>query len=451
MRISLFGNLRISIAGHPVPAFNANRLQSLVAYLILQGDMPHPRERLAFSLWPASKESQARTNLRQLLHNLKRALPPECSSLVTDQYTVQWRRDELCEVDVFEFQAALREAAVARRDNDRAREIEALTRAAELYQDDLVPALYDDWLTPMREDYRNRLASVLRDLAVLFEEQKEYATAIQCADRLVALDSLCEPYHQLLIRLHAANHDRASALRAYHQCMRVLRREMAVEPDAATRELFERILRANPAPSPELKSEGPRFVAAPISLFEGKRALVGRTTEWHRLANSWRSVTDRGPRAAIISGEPGIGKTRLADELYEWCVGQGHAAARSRCYAGQGQVAYAPVAEWLRSDVVRAGWTGLAPPRLAELARLAPEIRDQFPELETLGTGQARPLTESWQRLHLYESLNAAFGKSRKPMLLYLDDMQWCDSDSFEWLNALLASSPEPGSCCSGR
>ena len=93
--------------------------------------------------------------------------------------------------------------------------------------------------------------------------------------------------------------------------------------------------------------------------------------ECNRLASAWHSAVDEGPRVAIISGEPGIGKTRLADELYRWCIQQGHAAARSRCYAGQGQLAYAPVAEWLRSDAVRAGWTSLRPQQLVELARLA--------------------------------------------------------------------------------
>ena len=86
MRISLFGNLRISFAGRPVTAVNTNRLHSLIAYLILHGDTPQPRERLAFMLWPASSESQARTNLRQLLHHLKRALPAECNLLVTDSF-----------------------------------------------------------------------------------------------------------------------------------------------------------------------------------------------------------------------------------------------------------------------------------------------------------------------------------------------------------------------------
>lgn len=73
---------------------------------------------------------------------------------------------------------------------------------------------------------------------------------------------------------------------------------------------------------------------------------------------------------------------------------------------------------------------------------MAPEICDQFPETEPL---KPNALAESWQRLHFYESLNAAFGKSRKPFLLYLDDMQWCDPDSYEWLNAWLTSSAASG------
>ena len=446
MRISLFGNLRISFAGRPVTTVNTNRLQSLIAYLVLHGDVPQPRERLAFILWPASSESQARTNLRQLLHHLKRALPSECNLLMTDHFAVQWRQDASCTVDAVDFQAAIAEATSARKAQDRSREIQSLTAAAQLYEDDLLLSLYDDWITPLREDYRRRVSEVLHRLAVLFEEQKEYAAAIPCAERLVGLDSLCETHHQLLIRLHAANHDRSSALRAYHQCMRVLRREMGVEPGPATLELFERILKAVPGPSRELPSGSSLSPAAkPISPLQKVRALVGRTMEWHRLASAWQSAVEDGPRVAVISGEPGIGKTRLADELYQSCIRQGHAAARSRCYAGQGQVAYAPVAEWLRSDAVRAGWTNLAPQQLAELARLVPEICEQFPESGLLQPGQPRPLAESWQRLYFYESLSAAFGKIRKPALLYLDDMQWCDPDSFEWLNALLTSSAVAG------
>jgi DNA-binding SARP family transcriptional activator/predicted ATPase len=438
MRINLFGNLRISFAGSPVTAINSNRLRSLIAYLILHGDAPQPRERLAFVLWPASTEPQARTNLRQLLHHLKRALPAEADWLETTHFAVRWRQDAACSTDIADFQSAIANAASARAEGDRMREIQFLKTAAELYEDDLLLDLYDDWLTPLRDDYRLRISAVLRRLATLFEEQNEYATAIPWAERLVALDALNESDHQLLIRLHAANQDRASALRAYHQCLRVLRREMGVEPGPATMELFERILKAEPEASGEPAPGATR--AKPIRQLQKVRALVGRTREWQELTAAWRLAVESGPRVAVISGEPGIGKTRLADELLQSCVRQGHAAARSRCYAGQGQVAYAPVAEWLRSDAIRAGWASLRPEQLAELARLVPEVREQSAGLE-----QTRPLSESWQRLRFYASISAAVGKSRKPLLLYLDDLQWCDPDSFEWLNTLLRSPAAAG------
>jgi len=170
---------------------------------------------------------------------------------------------------------------------------------------------------------------------------------------------------------------------------------MGVEPGAATLALFDRILKGEPGPAvSSAQPPGPRLQKA--------RALVGRAAEWGLLAAAWQAAVEEGPRVAIISGEPGIGKTRLADELYQSCVRQGSAAARSRSYAGQGQVAYAPVAEWLRSDAIRAGLANLRPQQLAEVARLAPEIREQFPELG-LRAGDASPPVESWQRLHFYE------------------------------------------------
>ena len=179
MRINLFGNLRISFGGTPVDSVNTNRLRCLLAYLILHGDAPQPREGLAFALWPGSSESQARTNLRQLLHHLKRALPIECNLLETTHLTVRWKHDGTCAIDIVDFQAAIAEAARARTENDRAREIRSLTAAAELYEDDLLPGVYDDWLAPLREEYRQRISDVLKRLAGMFEEQKEYGAAIR--------------------------------------------------------------------------------------------------------------------------------------------------------------------------------------------------------------------------------------------------------------------------------
>lgn len=441
MRISLFGNMRITLDGCPVTSVNTNRLQSLLAYLILHGDTPQPRERIAFVLWPSSSDSQARTNLRQLLFHLKRALPTECNLLDADHYSVQWRRDESRTVDVTDFQMAIMEAATARKAQSREQEIQCLQTAEKLYVDDLLPCLYDDWLAPLREGYRRQLCDVLSRLTALFEEQKSYVEAIRLADRLVELDSLSEPNYQVLMRLHEANHDRAGALRAYHQCLRVLRREMGVEPGAATQELFDGILEAEPSGTDGRLSDQLVRVGARSPRLQKIGVLVGREAEWQALASIWQSAVDDGPQTVVISGEPGIGKTMLADEMYQSCVQHGHSVARGRCYSGRGQVPYAAIADLLRADVVRSGWKDLAPWQSAELARLVPEIGSWKPEPERLYPAQAHPHSDSWRRLHLYQALGAAFGGVRKPALLYLDDVQWCDADSFEWLAAWLRSS----------
>src|SRR4051812_29745565 len=88
-------------------------MRSLLAFLVLHSESAQPREHLAFLLWPESSDGQARTNLRQLLHNLRRALPVECSLLVSDNHTVHWKADSSCTIDVFEFEAATRAAEAA--------------------------------------------------------------------------------------------------------------------------------------------------------------------------------------------------------------------------------------------------------------------------------------------------------------------------------------------------
>jgi DNA-binding SARP family transcriptional activator/predicted ATPase len=431
IRIELFGNLQITHDQAPISAINTNRLQSLLAFLALHSDSPQPREQLAALLWPESEESQARTNLRQLLHHLRRALPAGCNLLETDNRTVLWRRDPECFIDTAEFDRALDRANAASRSGDARAEREALEEAARLCQDDLLRGLFDQWVEPEREQYRERLAQALSRLAALLEERRDYAAAIPHAERLVTHDPLRETHHQMLIRLHAANGDRASALRAYHQCMRVLRRELAVEPEAATRELFERVLKSE---APAAHAEPPSSAVAPAM------PLVGRKREWDRLLECWRGAAAGPTRLALISGEPGIGKSRLAEELVEWCARRQGAVARARCYAAHGQLAYAPIAEWLRGEPLREARARLPKSQLAELARVLPEIL-----AEDASITRPHPLTESWERHHFFESLTAALAGARKPLLLVIDDLQWCDPDSLEWMHWLFRADSATG------
>ncbi len=431
MRIELLGNFRVSIGGEVPPGLNKGRLQSLLAYLALHRGSAIPREHLAFTLWPDSNEPQARTNLRQLLHNLRHALPDECNLLEAGAQTAQWRESETCAIDVFEFEAALQRAAEAGATHDQTAERQALELAAAIYQDDLLPGVYEEWLTPKRDELRERLTEALERLARILAESGQPAAALRHSERLIALDPLREPHYRLLMELHEGNGDRASALRAYHQCMRVLKREMGVTPGDATRQYFERLLKSDR--QPEKNNALPKGTAP-------EQALVGRRRERELLEACWQRAGAGESLLAVIAGEPGVGKSRLADHLYRWAGTRNAPVARARCYAARGQLAYAPVEDWLKAPSLRAVHEKLAKPQLEELARVYPELLSEHPELEP-----PRPLTDSWQRRHFYEALKTAVAHAARPddgcpLLLVIDDLQWCDRDTFGWLHFLLTS-----------
>src|SRR4051794_26048391 len=241
--MELLGQLRITWGKELLTSVNTNRMRSLLAFLVLHNDVPQSREHLAYMLWPESNEAQARTNLRQLLHNLRRALPVHCSLLVADNHTVHWKADKSCAIDVMEFEAEVQAAASAKQSDVPAAR-EPLEEAARLYQDDLLPDLYDEWLEPRRAQLRQQFADVLSRLAGLLETLGEYPAGIRHATRLVALDPLRESYYEILMRLHLRNRDRSTALRVYHQCMRNLQRELGVSPSKSMQEMLKEALKS---------------------------------------------------------------------------------------------------------------------------------------------------------------------------------------------------------------
>ena len=93
LRIRLFGQVELRYGDEPLAALDSARAESLLAYLLLHREAPQQRQRLAFVLWPDSTESQARTNLRHLLHTLRRALPDPDRLLEVTARTLRWRAD----------------------------------------------------------------------------------------------------------------------------------------------------------------------------------------------------------------------------------------------------------------------------------------------------------------------------------------------------------------------
>jgi len=417
LSVSMLGGMCVQVDGVPVVGVDTARLQALLAYLVLHRGERHTRAHIAYAFWPDTSESQARTNLRNLLHYLRKGLPDAEVYLSTAGQILAWRADAPVSVDVDALRAALDDAAQAATAGEVRAAREALERCVALYRGDLLPGCYDDWILPRREELRQAYLSALECLVVLLEQEGDYRAAIGHAQRLLRHDPLDETTYRLLMRLHALEGNRAAALRVYHTCTTVLQRELDVQPDAATREAYERLLGAEHSAAPSLG------IATAYS------PLVGREREWSQLLRIWRTVSDGGgPHAVLLRGEAGIGKTRLAEDLFQWVTRQGVSGGRARCYQAEGALAYAPVTAWLRGQALGA----LEDVWLVEVGRLLPEMLSNRPNLPRPGA-----LTEAWQREHFYEGLARAVLSLGQPLLLTIDDLQWCDRDSLEWLRFL--------------
>ena len=401
----------------PVP-IEAGRLQSLLAYLVLHSRAPQSRQHLAFLFWPDTTDSQARTNLRNLLHRLRRVLPGADAFLRADSTLVQWLPEAPFTCDALTFEAAVTAAETRLKDGHPQQAETELRRAAALYGGDLLPGCYEEWISAHRERLRQFFFRALEMLTQLLEERRAYDDAIRYGQRWLNHDNLSESAYRRLMRLHALKGDRAGALHVFHACTTALERELGVEPDPATRSLYRRLLQGE-------------TVAPPRRGGVLHLPLVGRGTPWNRLVTTWKAIRhgQSPPQAVLVIGETGIGKTRLAEEFAEWVHRQGFLTAVGHCYTGEGTLPYAPVTTWLQHLPL----TSLKDAWRVEIARLLPDVLEEHPGPQLPG-----PLQESWQRQPFFEALARTVLAQRQPLLLLLDDAHWADRGTLEWLHYLM-------------
>ena len=428
LHLRLLGDFSLLYNDQQVTSLNTTRLQSLLAFLVLHRDAPQQRQHLAFLFWPDTTEAQARNNLRQLLHQLRQVFPAIEHFLSADTHILQWHPVTPFRLDVAEFEQALALADEARRRNDQRALQAALEQTDSLYRGELLPGCYDEWILPERERLRRQHQQALEQLLHLLEVQGDTVSAIRNAQRLLGFDPLSEDLYRHLMRLFALNNDRASALHVYHTCVTTLQREMGVDPDPATREAYERLMQQE---TPTIQA----IVHHPLPA--APQTLIGREREWEQLRDAWQRATEGGPYFVLVTGEAGVGKSRLVEEFLLWASQQGAVTAKTRSYAAEGQLSLAPVTDWLRSEGLRSKLRQLDTVWLIEVVRLLPELLAEQPDLP-----RYEPVTEYGQRQRFFEALARAILVTPQPLVLLIDDLQWCDQETLEWLHFLLRFDP---------
>ncbi|MGZ6123488.1 MAG: ATP-binding protein [Myxococcales bacterium] len=425
-RIDLLGRFRVSVGGEPAREPVSSRGSELLALLVLEDGQRVSRELIASRLWPESGEAQARTNLRRELHQLRRVLPQSEKGIEAPGQYLALRIGEVAS-DVHDLRGALGRAQAAHKEARRPDEIAALAEAARIYAGELFPECFSEWLGPPRERWKEEVAAALRRLIALLEGRRDLLEGIRWARRLTEIDALDEVAYRTLMRLHAAASDRPAALHVYHRCAHLLERELGVEPAPETRELYRSLIEGDAAPSGEVRPAG-------RSPSPETWALVGRVAERDQLLGAFRTASPAAARVACILGEPGIGKSRLADEVARLSEHEGARVARARAYAAEGHLSYGPVVDWLRSPTISPQLRDLDPVWRTEIARLLPEM---LPAGEPTRGAEMQPPggADSWLRRRLFEAVAHGLLGGSRPVVLVLDDLQWCDPETVSLLH----------------
>ena len=446
LRLLFLGSPRAERDGEPIEV-DTRKAIALLAYLAVTAE-PHARDTLATLLWPEYDQTRARANLRRTLPvlNTSGAGP----WLEVDRETLGLRQDDELSLDVGQFRQRLTDCEThGHPPADVCPDcLASLTEAVELYRDDFLAGFtlrdspeFDDWQFFQTERLRRELAGALARLVRGHSDQGQFKTAIDYAQRWLALDPLHEPAHRQLMQLHAWAGDRSAALRQYRDCVRILDEELGVPPLEETTQLYEAIKEQSGGPQ-EPGSRGAREIS-PVPLLPASRApmlpLVGRGTEWTTLLETYAATGPNG-HLVIVEGEAGIGKTRLAEEFRTCVAARGAATIAARCYEGEANLAYGLLVEGLRSAISK-------PERLrrlrdvplhwlSEAARLLPELSNIGLELPA-----ASPLDSPGARSRFFEGVSQVVLRlcdGALPGVLFLDDVHWADDASLEWLTYLV-------------
>ncbi len=410
LAVRLLGEIELDRGGTRLDLPPSKKTRALLAYLVVTG-RPHRRDRLCALLWDVADDPRAA--LRWSLSRLRPLVDdPDRVRLVTEGATIAFDPGG-AHVDLF----ALRAQAA---DGGAALSTEALERLVGEVRGPFCEGLelpdfleFQAWCVGVREEARALHARLLATLVARLADDPE--RAVPYARTHAQIDPYDETAQVSLLRLLVACGRQAEA-QQQAQAAGVLLGEVGGGAGARLAEVWRELGGRAAAPR---AADAPAAVRAPAPA--SAPALVGRQAEWARLRAALEATAAaRRLHVVLLAGEPGIGKTRLLRELLAAAAERGGTVLDGAAYEAEMRRPYGPWIEALRRL-----------PALAIGDTLGSELAPLLPEL-----GAADDTQRTRDRLFgAVVELLAARAHSAPPVVLVIDDAQWCDETSAELLH----------------
>lgn len=431
LSVEILGPPRALRCGKPLRV-GRRKTRALFYYLAAHGS-PLGREHVLALFWPDLDRLAAQRALGATLHELRKTMG---DVLHADSYTLAVGAEVAVDTHLFEARLS---PPVA--------DLELLTATLKLYRGDFLEGFslnglpeFDDWMAVERKRYRRLVIRGLTAVAEQHEKRGNFHDALEAFNRALEFDPLQEDLYCACMRLHCLAGDRAGAIRRYEKLRELLNEEMGVPPMSQTQALYDAIImdkmpgtddqyRAGAhVLQPKRPARGPRLRApAPLP-------FVGRDTELCALRDR---ALGTGTGLALIEGEPGIGKTRLAEEFLRE---SGALVISGIAHELEQILPYQPIVEALRGMLFRPDWpaldgmlrTNLAPVWRAEIDRLLPEMAGSSAPDQRTGTAMGE--RRLWEAVNQFLLVLA----NRQKVIVFMDDIHWADAYTLGMLGYLL-------------
>lgn len=407
----------------------------LLGYLAVT-DTPQSRDHLAGFFWSESHEDAARKNLRNTLWSIRKALGDEVIDAGSDRVSL----NDVVKTDVQQFET------VANRLENEDVSIAELQEVAQIYRGPLLDGLsvsdapeFEIWLTTVRERFEQKYLRMLDALVAAHRDAGQWRQIIAVARQALRHDNLQEPMYRALMEAHTRLGERGEALRQYDVLRDTLARELGVKPLLESQALREQILNGEMQPATSeaqvTRTSHPqppmRRPTAPAS--SRRIPFVGRRSEWLTLTQELQHAGQGEFRVVLLTGELGIGKTRLWQE-WSQTIPEDATVLETRCLDTTQSLPFAPLTTlFSRQTCAQRLFTPpspLAPVWLTELSRLLPEIKTSFSDLPAPPT-----LPPEEERRRLFEAFTQTIrAMNGVPLVLFIDDLHWVDRATLDWL-----------------
>jgi DNA-binding SARP family transcriptional activator len=467
------------------------RARALLGCLLSSPRRRMGREQIMEALWPNLDTDTAANRLNGAVHELRQILEPGLTRpaasrmLRLDRDVLELADRSIIWVDAEAFEQLINEANTT----PCSEQVEQLLEKAEtLYGGDYLPEeLYSEWSASRREAIRRAHTNLLFRLSELREQRGAFTSAIEPLDRLLGSDPVNETAVRRIMVLLTRLDRRGEALHVYKRLVSALQRDYETEPLPETRELYEAVKKGDLSTSlrtgttigtptdstfaslEPVPTEAPEVVF-PRPVFQSSRhnqsPLVGRRRELDTMRqlmlsiegiaestpgkqanNHVQPVQPHLPHFLLLTGEPGIGKTRLAEELSLEVNARNWAVVWSRSYEQESTLPYRPWTELLRTLVHDVppehllavlkqyvpGFDETSTARFERLIALLPELA-RHDGSSSLRSSPSLPPEQ--ERLHLWEITSGLLSalSQKTPLLLVLDDLHWSDESSIDLL-----------------